>query len=199
MYMNKCQGISINKIRLIFFLLSFSGLCMTGCTRDCSEFENDKLCTAEELSWITYRGGEFLVFESSTGVIDTAFVKRAVSTIERGHHEREDPCDHNYQSVEVVAQINDIDFTLSVSHFNYGNYYNENSAKLVAGNKEFKFSDFQPQQNIQVGSRTYNDVYVMESDPNHTSDYAVSKVYYTRNDGILGWNIKNGEEWGKVN
>ncbi|MBL0032849.1 MAG: hypothetical protein IPP27_11995 [Bacteroidetes bacterium] len=126
-------------------------------------------------------------------------MKRAVSTIERGHHEREDPLIIIIKVSKLFAQINDIDFTLSVSHFNYGNYYNENSAKLVAGNKEFKFSDFQPQQNIQVGSRTYNDVYVMESDPNHTSDYAVSKVYYTRNDGILGWNIKNGEEWGKVN
>lgn len=166
------------------------------CKRDCDY--SDENCTDEERSWLSYNGGEALIFKDNIGNFDSTVVSRMVSTMERGGHEYEDPCTYLYQKLYLEIPLKHDRLKISVSHYNAEFYYNANSAGIYSNSTTFYFSNYSPVQTFDLNGKIYNDVFIM-TDTTIVSTNALFRIYYTKMDGIIGYDYKGGEEWVKVN
>jgi len=176
---------------IFLFLIS-----VFSCKRDCDY--SDENCTDEELSWISYNGGEALIFKNNFGNIDSTVVSQRVSTMERGGHEYEDPCTYLYQKIYLEIPLKHDLLKMSVSHYNAEFYYNANSAGIYNNSTTFYFSNYSPVQTFDLNGKIYNDVFIM-ADTTIISTNSLFRIYYTKLDGIIGYDYNGGEQWVRIN
>src|SRR6187402_637162 len=93
---------------------------LTSCHKDCEDV--DGYLTAEESSWLSYQGGETLIFHDSSQTVDTFKVSPKNIYSNLGYQESEDNCEHHQQVGEFVISDNmGRTFFMVVSHHNEWN------------------------------------------------------------------------------
>jgi hypothetical protein len=162
---------------------------------------------SNELSWLSYSGGEVLVFKNNFGIYDTTTVSNREFSF-AGEHAPSDPkheCSNLYQIGSVKLNWSDSAFVIGVSHYDQDHTENNNSASIgidlnyLNGSFQFaRFSDITPQNNITINGSIYNDVYVMNIDTTYYSKPTVWRIYYTKQHGILKFDVTQGQEWVKI-
>ena len=172
-------------------------LLLSSCTKDTCEDKYYYL-TNDEISWLSYSGGEVLIFKSNDGLYDTSKVSNRILNYE-GKHIFESKCSELYQNGLINIPLADSGFSIVVKHI-------DNSASIILPiphtNSYFqfaKFSDFSPQNNISINGTTYNNVYVMNLDTTNFLQPTVWRIFYTKQNGILKFDITKGQNWTRVN
>lgn len=180
----------------IFIPLIFLSVTLFSCEKKCSSTTG--LLTQDELSWISYSGGEVLIFKSQQNVIDTIHIGNKIISSSAGTSE-DHPCTHPFQSVAV--NISDFLDIVNLRLYNSHNDQWNSGAPSIEdsyGEHGFLFLNFTPQNNISINGNIYNSVYVMNIDTSTFTSPTIWKIYYTKANGILRYDFtKNGGVWEK--
>jgi hypothetical protein len=180
-----------------------------------SSCEKDKTChdkyaylNPDELSWLSYSGGEVLIFKSNDGIYDTTTVTNRNFSF-AGEHSPSDPkheCTNLYQIGSIEINWRDSSFAIFVSHYDQDHAQNKNSASIglglnyLDGYFQFgRFSDLSPQNNISINGSIYNDVYIMSIDTTYYLQPTIWRIYYTKQEGLIKFDVTHGQEWIIVN
>src|ERR1035437_1858033 len=183
-------------------------LLFVSCKQECNDDPN---LTTTELSWLSYNGGEVLIFKSNSGLYDTAKIQNRVIGLYSCQTHSPSQCKHQTQEASVSGDFNiqDFNFEIHVGHLNSdcsgcGNYpyltrYNPDNGLY--------FSNFNPVNNIVINNISYNNVYILTEDTTHWISQPISeqgatdiwKIYYTQQNGILEFDYWHGLSWIRIN
>ena len=189
-----------NKTNFLIIILSVF-IFITSCKKkekDCVDVEGD--LSTEELSWLSYSGGEVLIFKSNVNLTDTFHVANKDCFYNVGYHESEDPCQHHQQCCSVQALNYHYVFTIGACHYNQWN----RDGSVYLGYSQFEpfiFTDYTPQNNILINGHYYNDVYVMSTDTTSANFHApgIWRVYYTKQNGVLRYDVTQSQFYERIN
>ena len=93
------------------------------------------------------------------------------------------------------------DFKLTAIHSNQWFIDNNSDISYSANYKivDFVFADFTPQNNVLVNGNNYNNVYIMTCDTSKLTNPNVWRIYYTKQNGILRFDVTQGLQWERIN
>ena len=186
---------------------------------------DDPCLTADELSWgsaytdnIAHCNQDSTfpkkntVYISSTGLYDTGKVSVEIRD-PGGYIDQNTGCYHGYQILNVyidsfqVAVHTLSSFDIFNAHYNQwqaGNEHSEGICGPIIG-AESSACGWYPilttQNNVIINSVSYNDVYTITQDTIHNTytQPIVWRMYYTKANGILEFDILHGLSWYKIN
>src|SRR5690242_5264269 len=117
------------KNTLSLFLIA---LLLSSCEKSKTCHDKYAYLNSDELSWLSYAGGEVLIFKSDDGIYDTTTVTSRYFSF-AGEHAPSDPkheCSNLYQTGAVEVNWSDSSFVISVSHYDEDHTQNKNSASI---------------------------------------------------------------------
>ena len=176
------SNIPIKIFIIILFFTSF-----LSCKRECKE---DGSLTPDESAWISYVGGEQLIFRSNLG--DTNYVTVDNVEIYFSPIGEDGNCPRTQQNKLVTVSP----FQIAIRH-GYAYW-----SGISEGNMDpFFFKDYPSQNNIVVNGNSFNNVFVMTKDTTgwYPASKSVWKIFYTRQNGILKYFVTGGTAWEKIN
>lgn len=175
--------------KLLIVCICFS---IISCKKKCEDEEG--LLTADELSWFSYAEGQTIVFRSDSNELDTFTVSSKVTYNTPVSHGSKGSCDPEQQYMFYNIG-NGILNGFSVNSYHNNEHTPDGRAFIMTTDAVFNFTDFSPRNNVMVNGNTYNDVYIMTTD---TVNYSVRvwQIYYTKQNGILRYDLtKGGGQW----
>ncbi|MFI5220414.1 MAG: hypothetical protein ACHQNT_13095 [Bacteroidia bacterium] len=160
---------------------------------ECEDAEGN--LTAEELSWLSYAGGESIEFKSNNNLRDTFYVGNKTNY---DYLVSSSGCNAHQQSISCKIQNHaTTSFVIWTKHKN--EWSPEGKALIATSSDVFVFSDYSPQNNILINGNIYNNVYVMAVDTPAPNPKHIWRIYYTKQTGILRYDFTQGEQWEKIN
>lgn len=171
---------------------------ITSCgEKKCEDPDANGYVNAEEETWLSYTPGEMLIFRRDIILVDTFWVGNRISEASP-KQQIGDPCIYSQETLKCpISNRHGRDFELSVSHQN--KYYVGSAGIVYDQQHMLKFSDYSPQNNIIIHGNTYNSVYIMTRDTTSFQSPDVWRFYYTKQNGILRFDITQGQQWERIN
>lgn len=172
-------------IRIFILILFFTSF--LSCKKKCDDHGT---LTADESAWIPYSGGEQLIFRSNIG--DTSYLTVGSVNIWERPVGEDGMCPRSIQTKYVDVGT----FGIGISHL-----YNQYSGISVGNFEYLKFENYPLPTDVIINGVTCKDVYVMAYDTtkhSSTPQYAW-KIYYSRQKGILKYDVTGGKSWEKIN
>jgi hypothetical protein len=178
---------------LIIFVAFLTFIC--SCNKKCED-EEGKL-TVEELSWIPYSGGETLIFKGNNNQTDTLKVDDNVIYNTPVTGMNSSSCEPKQQS--MICKISGSMRAMDISTNHKNEWSPDGKPYILTSVAVFNFMDYNPQSNILINGITYNDVYIMNVDTSLFTNKNIWRIYYTKQNGILRYDLTHGEQWEKIN
>jgi hypothetical protein len=192
-----------NALVIFIFCLLF-----VSCKQECNDDPN---LTSSELSWLSYNGGEVLIFRSNSGLYDTVYIQNKNIDLNSCQTNSSSKCQHQTQEASISGnfKIQPFYFEIHVGHINSdcsGCGYYPYLTRYIPDNGLY-FSNFSPVNNIVINNITYNNVYILTVDTAHWIPQPISeqdatdiwKIYYTKQNGILEFDYWHGLSWVRIN
>lgn len=172
--------------------------------------------SANEHSWIPYKGNEILVFSSNTGNIDTIFLLNKDTLI--AYPEAQALNGRTYEVVNIFCQHSDplrdsgyrylhnefVELRKSVDkkarlHFNLStkdaNFFRLTGVRIDSLSQ-------QPTTSLVTKHKTYNDIYVIDDEDwmnfKQRSNY-VTKLYWSKSEGLIRYDKQDSVYWELTN
>ncbi|HMC96181.1 MAG TPA: hypothetical protein VKG92_00865 [Flavobacteriales bacterium] len=170
-------------MRPILFVPLALAIAASGCRKDCEE--KGGVLSADERSWFVEPAGGAVRYRlEGTDSIITVVPASVELKWNKGNFEREEHCEWGYQtgSQSVAPGI----LLVEVEHCGVGVEENLNSARIFG----LHFSDYTPQDALEVNNATYNAVYVMPG----SITSPVHDIVFSKEVGLIAY-THDGERW----
>lgn len=177
-------------ITILYFTILIS------CKKKCEDEQG--LLTTEERSWLSYSGGEKLIFKSNNNQYDTLNVSDRIEYNTAVSHGSSGDCHPKQQSI-VCRIVSHPPVLMDLTTYHKNQWSPTGKAFILTGGSVFNFLDYNPQNNILINGKTYNDVYIMNVDTSLFISKQIWCIYYTKQKGILRYDLTQGEYWEKIN
>lgn len=183
----------INYIALLVLVLSFQS-CDKKCYRELS---------IEEKSRLAYKGGEKIVFRSSSNQFDTL---KITDNIETTVFAKENKCkneQHKFQvygtfNQKLYSQLTFISFLTEIDEPRYK--YNDFIYPEIATNLGyFSLGKSTPITSININGKQLYNVYEIINSGSPLQSFSVDKIYFSFEYGLLKIVLHDGSYWERIN